>query len=66
MKKISIYFTTMLITLSFTFVLGGVPDVLAGKIKLTFATTMPPKSNLEIQSAEFIKMIKKKPTAVLR
>ena len=60
MKKISIYFATMLITLSIVFVLGEIPDVKAEKIKLTFATTMPPKSNLEIQSAEFVKMINEK------
>src|SRR5210317_876883 len=60
MKKISIYFATMLITLSFVFVLGEIPEVKAEKIKLTFATTMPPKSNLEIQSAEFVKMINEK------
>ncbi len=57
MKKIGIHFIAVLITLSLVIFISDVPDVKAEKLKLTFATTLPPKSNLEIQSAELVKRI---------
>ena len=60
MRNLSVFFIAVAIALTFSLAIGGVQAVRAEKIKLTFATTMPPKSNLDVLSNKFVNIIKKR------
>lgn len=59
-RRQSLNMVALLAAIGMTLLLAGSPAVQAGTLQLTFATTTPPKSNLEIASEKFVQMIQEK------
>ena len=57
MKKLNLYPMIFALLLTTVWVMQPVATALAGDLTLTFASTTPPKSNLEIASQKFVETI---------
>jgi len=60
MKKVTQLLGRLILVLAVTWIILPAQSVLAKKLTLTFATTTPPKSNLELASQKFIETIAEK------
>ena len=60
MRKLNLYLMIVALLLTAVWVMQPVGTALAGDLTLTFASTTPPKSNLEIASQRFVETIAQK------